>query len=68
MRLPRTFYFSGGFIRFNMDNGVAKYSIYNQTLDEAKPILQEVGKYTGQDLNALAKEYVLEPQFKRMLK
>lgn len=67
-RLPRQFYFSGGYIRFFIENKKPKYMIFNQILTDSSPIYQTEGDYTGQDLNELAKPYVLEPQYKRILK
>lgn len=68
MRLPRTYYFSGGFIRFFMQNKVPSFEIFQQLLEESKPHSVLLGHYEGQDLAELAKPYVLEPQFKRILK
>jgi len=67
-RLPRTYYFSGGYIKFYMEGKMPRYAIYQQLLEEPTPILQAVGAYTEQDLAELAKPYVLEPQYKRILK
>lgn len=68
MRLPRQFYFSGGYVRFMMENGKPIYMIFHSLLEDSKPIYVTEGEYTGQDLNELVKEHILEPQYKRILK
>lgn len=68
MRLPRTYYFSGGYVRFFMEDKKPRYMIFNQLLTDNKPIFQAEGDYAGQDPKELAKPFELEPQYKGMLK
>lgn len=68
VRLPRTKYFSGGYVRFMMVEGKPTYMIFTQLLEEPKPIYEAEGEYTGQDLNALTEFYKQDQPFKRILK